>query len=128
MATRVQREGEWAGNVWMLTRRRPWPGWSGFCVAPLSSSGRLSMPRVRGRLDKVLGLGIDLAADEARNLLPETITVDGPVPVGNDPAGLLQSAEQLLRRVTTPRVGTGLHGLRAHVADLVWEANTGVGG
>jgi hypothetical protein len=77
---------------------------------------------------QVLGLGIDLAADGARNLLPETIPVDGPVPVGNDPAGLLRSAEQLLRRVTTPGAGTGLHGLRARVADLVWEANTGVGG
>src|SRR5215207_3572411 len=77
---------------------------------------------------QVLGLGIDLAADEARNLLPETIPVDGPVPVGNHPAGLLRSAEQLLRRVTTPAAGTGLHGLRAQVADLVWEANTGAGG
>jgi hypothetical protein len=76
----------------------------------------------------VLGLGIDLAADEARNPLPETIPVDGPVPVGNEPAGLLRSAEQLLRRVTTPEAGTGLHGLRARVADLVGEANTGVGG
>ena len=27
-------------------------GWSGFCVALLSSSGRLSTPMVRGRLDK----------------------------------------------------------------------------
>jgi hypothetical protein len=77
---------------------------------------------------QVLGLGIDLAADEARNLLPETIPLDGPLPVGNEPAGLLRSAEQLLRRVTTPGAGTGLHGLRAQVADLVWEANTGVGG
>ena len=77
---------------------------------------------------QVLGLGIDLAADEARNLLPETIPVDGPVPVGNEPAGLLRSAEQLLRRVTTLGAGTGLHGLRAQVADLVWEANTGVAG
>jgi hypothetical protein len=76
---------------------------------------------------QVFGLGIDLAADEARNLLPETIPVDGPVPVGNEPAGLLRSAEQLLRRVTTPGAVTGLHGLRAQVADLVWEANTGVG-
>jgi hypothetical protein len=59
---------------------------------------------------QVLGLGIDLAADE------------------DEPAGLLRSAEQLLRRVATPGAGTGLHGLRAHVADLVWEANTGVGG
>ena len=77
---------------------------------------------------QVLGLGIDLAADEARNLLPETIPVDGPVPVGNEAAGLLRSAEHLLRRVTTPGAGTGLHALRARVADLVWEANTGAGG
>ena len=77
---------------------------------------------------QVLGLGIDLAADEARNLLPEAIPVDGPVPVGDEPAGLLRSAEQLLRRVTTPGAGTRLHGLRAQVADLVREVNTGVGG
>jgi hypothetical protein len=75
----------------------------------------------------VLGLGTDLAADEARNLLPDAIPLDGPVPVGNETAGLLRSAEQLLRRVTTPGAGTGLHGLRAQVADLVWEANTSVG-
>jgi hypothetical protein len=77
---------------------------------------------------QVLGLGIDLAADEARNLLPDAIPVDGPVPVGDEPAGLLRSAEQLLRRVTTPGAGPGLHCLRTQVADLVWEANTGVGG
>ena len=77
---------------------------------------------------QVLGLGIDLAADEARNLLPDAIPVDGPVPVGDEPAGLLRSAEQLLRRVAIPGAGTGLDGLRARVVDLVWEANTGVGG
>jgi hypothetical protein len=77
---------------------------------------------------QVLGLGIDLAADEARNLLPDAIRVDGPVPVGDEPAGLLRSAEQLLRRVTTSGAGSELHALRAHVADLVWEANTGAGG
>jgi hypothetical protein len=77
---------------------------------------------------QVLGLGIDLAADEARNLLPGAIPVDGPLPVGDEPAGLLRSAEQLLRRVATPGAGTGLHALRTQVADLVWEANTGVGG
>ena len=73
-------------------------------------------------------MGIDLAADEARNLLPDAIRVDGPVPVGDEPAGLLRSAEQLLRRVTTPGAGSGLHGVRAQVAVLVWEAITGVGG
>jgi hypothetical protein len=77
---------------------------------------------------QVFALGIDLAADEARNLLPDAIPVDGPVPVGEEPAGLLRSAEQLLRRVTARGVGTRLHVLRAQVADLVWEANTGVGG
>ena len=77
---------------------------------------------------QVLGLGIDLAADEARNLLPDAIPVDGPVPVGDETAGLLRSAEQLLRRVTTPGAGAGLLGLREQVADLVWEANTGVDG
>jgi hypothetical protein len=77
---------------------------------------------------QVLGLGIDLAADEARNLLPDAIPVHGPVPVGDEPAGLLRSAEQLLRRLTTPGTAAGLHALRTQVADLVWEANTGVGG
>jgi hypothetical protein len=77
---------------------------------------------------QVLGLGIDLAADEVRNLLPDAISVDGPVPVGDEPAALVRSAGQLLRRVTTPGAETRLHGLRAQVADLVWEANTGVGG
>jgi hypothetical protein len=81
-----------------------------------------------GSARQLLGLGIDLAADEARNLLPDAISVDGPVPVGDEPAGLLRSAEQLLRRVTTLGAGTGLYGLRAQVADLVWEANTGAGG
>ena len=83
---------------------------------------------VAGSPRQVLGLGIDLAADEARNLLPDAISVVGPVPVGDEPAGLLRSAEQLLLRVTTPGAGIGLDGLRTQVADLVWEANTGAGG
>jgi hypothetical protein len=44
----------------MLTPRKRWPG--------------------------VRGLGIDLAADEARNLLPDGIPVDGLVPVGDEPS------------------------------------------
>jgi hypothetical protein len=75
---------------------------------------------------QLLALGIDLAADEARNLLPDAIPMDGPVPVGAEPAGLLRSAEQLLRRIATREVATGLNGLLARVANLVWEANTGV--
>ena len=75
---------------------------------------------------QVLALGIDLAADEARNVLPDAIAVEGPVPVGDEQAGLLRSAEQLLRRIDTPGADTAMRGLRARVADLVWEANTGV--
>jgi|SRR5687767_8717120 hypothetical protein len=75
---------------------------------------------------QLLALGIDLAADEARNLLPDALATDGPVPVGHDPAGLLRSAEQLLRRMDTQRTGTALHVLWVRLADLVWEANTGV--
>ena len=60
-----------------------------------------------GSARQLLGLGIDLAADEARNLLPDAISVDGPVPVVDEPAGLLRSAEQLLRRVTTREPGPG---------------------
>jgi hypothetical protein len=72
---------------------------------------------------QLLGLGIDLAADEARNLLQDAMPVDGPVPLGDGPGGLLRSAEQLLRRVTMPGAGTGLDGLWTRGADLVWEAN-----
>jgi hypothetical protein len=74
---------------------------------------------------QVLALGIDLGADEARNVLPDAIAVGGPVPVGDEPAGLLRSAGQLLRRIDTPGAGA-VHGLRARVGDLVWEANTDV--
>ena len=77
---------------------------------------------------QVLGLGIDLAADEARNLLPDAISIDGPVPVGDEPADLLRSAEQLLRRTAIPGAWTALDALRARVAHLVWEANTSVDG
>jgi hypothetical protein len=76
---------------------------------------------------QLLALGIDLAADEAGNLLPDDVLVDGPVPVGDEPAVLLGSAERLLRRIATPGAGTGLDGLRTLVANLLWEANTGAG-
>jgi hypothetical protein len=76
---------------------------------------------------QLLALGIDLAADEARNLLPDDVLVDGPVPVGEEPAALLGSAERLLRRIATPGARTGLDGLRTLLADLLWEANTGAG-
>jgi hypothetical protein len=73
---------------------------------------------------QLLALGIDLAVDQARNLLPDAINPQGPVPVGTDPVGLLRSAEQLLRHICVPGAPARLHNLRARVVELVWEANT----
>jgi hypothetical protein len=70
-------------------------------------------------------LGIDAVADDAGNLLPATVDVNGPVPVGDDPVGLLRSAEQLLRHLSTACAPAALEGLRVRVVELVWEASTG---
>jgi hypothetical protein len=74
---------------------------------------------------QLLALGIDSAADEALGVLPRRALLDGPTPVGDNPAELLASAEQLLRRICVEGAPTRLLGLRVLVAELVWEANTG---
>jgi len=76
---------------------------------------------------QLLALGIDLVADEARNLVPDPVNLEGPVPVGEDPAGLLRSAEQLLRHLCVAGASARLHNLRALVVALLWEANTSAG-
>jgi hypothetical protein len=73
---------------------------------------------------QLLALGIDAAADEASGLLPRRARLDGPTPVGDNPAELLASAEQLLRRICVVGASPRLLGLRALVVELVWEANT----
>jgi hypothetical protein len=50
------------------------------------------------------------------------------VPVGEEPAGLLRSAERLLRCAAIPGAWIALDALRARVAALVWEVNTSVDG
>ena len=52
-----------------------------------------------GSAAQLFALGVDLAADEARHLIPDGTDIEGPVPVGDEPAGLLRSAELLLRRL-----------------------------
>jgi hypothetical protein len=64
--------------------------------------------------------------DEARQLVPVDTDLDGPVGVGDDPAGLLTSASLLLCRLTALGASDALLDLQAAVANLVWEANTGV--
>jgi hypothetical protein len=81
-----------------------------------------------GSAAQLFALGVDLAADQARQLVPDGTNIDGPVPVGDEPAGLLRSAELLLRRLAPIAVWEAVDDLRATVAELVWEANTGVGG
>jgi hypothetical protein len=81
-----------------------------------------------GSPGQLCALGIDLAADQARHLVPDGTEIDGPVPVGDEPASLLRSAELLLRRLAPLAASDAVDDLRATVADLVWEANTGVGG
>ena len=76
---------------------------------------------------QLLALGIDLAADDALGLLPRRARLDGPTPFGDNPVDLLASAEQLLRRICVVGAPSRLFGLRALVAELVWEANTGAG-
>jgi hypothetical protein len=81
-----------------------------------------------GSAAQLFALGVDLAADQARHLAPDGIDIEGPVPVGDEPAGLLRSAELLLRRLAPLAAPDAVDDLRATVADLVWEADTGVGG
>jgi hypothetical protein len=81
-----------------------------------------------GPAAQLSALGVDLAADQARHLVPDGTDFDGPLPVGDQAAGLLRSAELLLRRLPPITASDALDDLRATVAGLVWEANTGAGG
>src|SRR6188472_1356097 len=76
---------------------------------------------------QLLALGIDTAVDEASGLLPRRARLDGPTPVGDNPAELLASGDQLLGRICVVGAPARLLGLRVLVAELVWEANTGAG-
>ena len=55
--------------------------------------------RCRSSPRQLLALGIDSAEDEGVGLLPRRARLDGPTPFGDNPADLLASAEQLLRRI-----------------------------
>jgi hypothetical protein len=107
---------ETLAGVVRLLRQAAVVAWAAADRAGAGSSGQL------------FALGVDLAADRARHLIPDGIDIDGPVPVGDEPASLLRSAELLLRRLAPIVASDAVDDLRATVADLVWEANTGVGG
>jgi hypothetical protein len=77
---------------------------------------------------QLVALGIDLAAEEIRNLLPDSVEMAGPTPVGNDEVGLLRSAEQLLGTIIGVPAARDAARLQVRVADLVGEANLSAGG
>ena len=80
-----------------------------------------------GSAGQLFALGVDVAADQARHLVPDGTDIEGPVPVGDEPASLLRSAELLLRRPAPIAASPAIDDLRATVAELVWEANPSVG-
>jgi hypothetical protein len=106
---------ETLGGVVRLLRHSAVLAWAAVDRAGAGSPGQL------------FALGVELAADQARQIVPDGTDIDGPVPVGEEPAGLLRSAELLLRRLAPIAASDAIDDLRATVADLVWEANTGVG-
>jgi hypothetical protein len=72
-----------------------------------------------GSAAQLFALGVDLAADQARHLVSDGSDIEGPVPVGGEPAGLLRSAELLLRCLAPIAAPEAVDDLRATVADLV---------
>jgi hypothetical protein len=106
---------------------KPWLLSRVYFDGQLSWRGRKPTQRVPRSSRQLLALGIDAAVDEAPGLLPRRARLDGPTPVGDNPAELLASAEQLLRRICVVGAPSRLFGLRVLVAELAWEANTGAG-
>jgi len=94
---------ETLAGVVRLTRQAAALAWAAADRARAGSSGQL------------FALGVDLAADQARHLVPDGTEIEGPVPVGDEPAGLLRSAELLLRRLAPLAASDAVDDLRATV-------------
>jgi hypothetical protein len=61
----------------MLTQGKRWPESSGCCVWAAELVWLVVDIDGAGSPRQLLALGIDLAADEARNLLPDAISIEG---------------------------------------------------
>ncbi|HET9563183.1 MAG TPA: hypothetical protein VFP27_01415 [Mycobacterium sp.] len=72
-----------------------------------------------GSPGQLVALGVDLAADRARHLVPDGTDIDGPVPAGSEAVGLLRSAELLQQRLAPIAAADALADLRATLADLL---------
>ena len=109
-----QKEPEWAWSSWIPKSLKRWPASRACFDAQLSWYGRRPTQLVPGHRNNY-------------SVLPRRARLDGPTPFGDNPADLLASAEQLLRRICVVGAPSQLFGLRSLVAELVWEANTGAG-
>ena len=105
-----------------MRRQRPWPGWSGCCDGAALAWKRADAEGARSSR-QLVALGIDLVVEEVRNLLPDSVDVTSPAPVGNHEVGLLQSAEQLLGTIIGVPAASDAARLQLRVAELVAEAN-----
>lgn len=123
----LHRNAERAWSRWTRKSSKRWLASCAYFNAQPSWLGSKRTKVVPDHRVSYLLLGIDSAADEGSFLLPRRARLDGPTPVGHDPARLLASAEQLLRRICVVGAPPRLLGLRALVAELIWEANTGAG-
>jgi hypothetical protein len=110
----------------MLTPPRRWRGWFGCYAEQLSWCGRRPTSRVPGRLDRCWGWASTWPPTRHGTCYRRPLLSEDLCRPETSSAGLLRSAEQLLRRIDTPEAGAAVHGLRARLGDLVWEANTGV--
>ena len=100
-------------------------GWSGCYAEPLSWCGRLPTPRVPGRLGRCWRWALTWPPtrhEPATGCHCCRRTCAGRRRTGGSPT-LRRAAAAAHRH---PGAGAAVHGLRARVADLVWEANTGV--
>lgn len=68
-----------------------------------------------------LGLGADVLASEAMDLLPAGADIDDPVPVQTDPVQLLLAAQELTRAHPVEAFPPGTSWIIAGIADLVRE-------
>ena len=104
-----------------------WPASRAYFDAQLSWYGRRPTQLVPGQRINYSRWGLILLRTRHQADCLARARLDGPTPFGNNPADLLASADQLLRRICVVGAPSRLFGLRSLVAELVWEANTGAG-
>lgn len=75
-------------------------------------------PRSFGHLQ---GLGVQVTACEALELLPSDARVDGPTLVESDPVELLRAAEQLMHMIPISAQPLGLVAVAMAIGDLARE-------